>query len=258
MIFDVDGTLVDSEQEGHRVAFNQAFAAAGLPDRWDRATYHQLLATTGGKRRIQRWFTDPRSSQHPRGEEAGATLAGELHEEKTARFRAMATAGKIPARPGVGRLLDELRAARVTVGVATTGSRSWVEPLLERRFGLDRFACVVTGDDVAEQKPAPECYRLALRHLGLHPSDAVAVEDSGPGIRAAIGAGLACVVVANDETDPAAYRDVPLVVTGFGEETSPMTVVRDDFGAVDATMLTGATLGRFHAAAVRAARPPSI
>lgn len=256
MIFDVDGTLVDSEQEGHRVAFNQAFAAAGLPDRWDRATYHELLATTGGKRRIQRWFTDPRSSQHQRGE-AGGELAGELHEEKTARFRAMAAAGEIPARPGVSRLLDELRAARVTVGVATTGSRSWVEPLLERRFGLDRFACVVTGDDVTEQKPAPDCYRLALRLLDLDPSDAVAVEDSGPGIRAAVGAGLACVVVANDETDPAAYRDVPLVVTGFGEETAPMTVVRDDFAAVDATMLTGATLARFHAAAVRAAQPPS-
>lgn len=257
MIFDVDGTLVDSEQEGHRVAFNQAFAAAGLPDRWNRATYHVLLGTTGGKRRLRRWFADPRSSQHQRSEEARAELAAELHQEKTARFRAMAGAGEIPARPGVGRLLDDLRAAGVTVGVATTGNRSWVEPLLEQRFGLDRFACIVTGDDVAEQKPAPDAYRLAVRRLGLMPSDAMAVEDSGPGIRSAVAAGLACLVVANEETDPAAYRDSPLVVTGFGVETAPMTVVRDDFGVVDATLLTSATLARFHAAAVRAARPPS-
>lgn len=195
VIFDVDGTLVDSERHGHRVAFNQAFAEFDLPDRWDEAYYGELLAVAGGRQRLFSYLTD---QGYDRGQ--AEELAGQLHARKTARFTAMAADGEIPARPGVNRLLDELEAAGITLGIATTGSRTWVEPLLDRLFGLGRFATVLTGDEVPRRKPAADVYSVALEQLGVPPDRAVAVEDSAKGLTAARGAGLACLVVVNGYT----------------------------------------------------------
>jgi len=123
VIFDVDGTLVDSERDGHRVAFNLAFAEFGLPDRWDEETYGRLLAITGGQRRLHAYLSG-------RGVEAAERedIVPKLHDRKTELFVAMADAGEIPPRPGARRLLDELEASGVTVAVATTGTRAWVAP----------------------------------------------------------------------------------------------------------------------------------
>ena len=215
VLFDVDGTLVDSEQAGHRVAFNEAFKEFGIVDRWDEPTYRQLLAVTGGRQRLLHWFSDERSELHSRPTSIREALAESVHRLKTDRFEAMARYGRIPARAGVEQLLDALAERGIRVGVVTTGSRRWVHPLLEVRFCTHRFACVVTGDDVARRKPSPEAYLLALSQLGLDPSGCVAVEDSGPGLRAARAAGLPCVVVVNEETDLSEVRDADLVVEQF-------------------------------------------
>lgn len=219
VVFDVDGTLVDSEQQGHRPAFNAAFAERGVADEWDEGTYRRLLAVTGGERRLLTWFDDPRSSVATSTRATKTRLAAAVHRTKTERFRQLAIDGAIPGRPGARRLLDELAAAGVPVGVATTGSRRWVEPLLDARFGLERFGCVVTGDDVVERKPSGEAYVLALARLGLDARGCVAVEDSGPGVAAALDAGLPCVVVANEDTDAAAVAGADLVLDGYAALT---------------------------------------
>ena len=216
VIFDLDGTLVDSEQQGHRVAFNDAFEALGLRDHWSQERYRGLLATTGGERRLYRWLSSPESSFRNHSEEERRAMAVSLHRWKTDRVEAMAASGAIPARDGVTGWLDELAGRGVRLAVATTGSRQWALPLLEKVFGLARFEVVVTGDEVAHRKPDPEAYLVALSRLAVPATDAVAVEDSGPGWEAARGAGLACVVVANAETDLGSVDGATVLLDGFG------------------------------------------
>ncbi|HLJ09292.1 MAG TPA: HAD-IA family hydrolase, partial [Acidimicrobiia bacterium] len=211
VIFDVDGTLVDSERHGHRVAFNRAFAEFGLPYEWDEPTYGRLLAVTGGQRRLHAYLAE-RGVDGP----ARDDLVPRLHARKTELFVGLAAAGEVPARPGAVRLLDELGGAGVTVAVATTGSRAWVRPLLDRHFGPGRFAAVVTGDDCPRRKPEPDAYLAALDALGVDPDAAVAVEDSDNGVRAARAAGLAVAVVTNDYTAGQALPGAAVVLDGFG------------------------------------------
>lgn len=194
-MFDVDGTLADSERDGHRVAFNAAFAANGLPYRWDADEYGQLLGVTGGKRRLAAFLAD-----HGHDAATAAALAARLHTDKTGRMREFAVRGAIAPRPGVRELLSELADAGVTLAVATTGTRDWVEPLLAGLFGAGLFAVVLTGSEVLALKPDPAVYTEVLRRLGVPAARALAVEDSANGLRAALAAGLGCVVVTNDYT----------------------------------------------------------
>ncbi|MGH3935447.1 MAG: HAD-IA family hydrolase [Pseudonocardiaceae bacterium] len=195
VIFDLDGTLADTERDGHRVAFNAAFQAAGLDYRWSVPEYGELLATAGGRRRIDRYL---RSKGHPAGE--AAALATELHRDKTRRFAALVRTGAIKARPGAVELIKALRAEGIATAVATTGTNDWVLPLLDILFGLDAFEVVVTGSDVTDLKPDPVVYLETLARLGLSCADAVAVEDSANGVHAAVAAGLRCVAVVNEYT----------------------------------------------------------
>lgn len=237
-IFDVDGTLVDSERHGHRVAFNEAFREHGLPYHWDEAEYGVLLRITGGDRRLKSYLLE-----QGHDEADAAALATKLHQRKTQIFRERCAAGAIPARPGTVRLLDELASAGVVVAVATTGTRSWVSALLERTFGLDRFAAIITGTEVPQLKPAPDAYVETLRHLGMSPAESVAIEDSANGLAAAHGAGLPCLVVVNDYTARQDFSAAELVVDGFGEP-GHATVLRGRTDALVDGAVRPATLDR--------------
>ena len=229
VIFDLDGTLVDSEQRGHRVAFNQGFEAFGLPDRWDPQRYRELLSVAGGERRLLAWFSNPESSLSDRPDADRRQVAAELHRWKTDRFADLARSGEIPPQPGALRALDQLTRDGVTLAIATTGSRRWVEPLVEKLFGRHRFATVVTGEDVDRLKPDPDAYLVALSHLGLEPAEAVAIEDSGNGWRSARAAGMACLIVANAETSMAEVAAADLVIDGFGDDTHAPRAIIDRF-----------------------------
>ncbi|MGH9035114.1 MAG: HAD-IA family hydrolase [Acidimicrobiia bacterium] len=212
VILDVDGTLVDSERDGHRVAFNIAFEEFGLPWRWDVEEYGRLLAVTGGQTRLHAYLESQGVAEEQR-----ADLVPRLHRRKTEVFLELVAAGKVEARPGVREFLDEVSAAGLRLAVATTGSLAWVEPLLERHFGRDRFEVVVGGDDVKATKPDPAAYLIALERLGLEARDTVAVEDSVPGLGAARAAGVPCVVVVNDYTRGQDFSGAALVVDGFAD-----------------------------------------
>lgn len=220
VVFDVDGTLVDSERDGHRVAFNVAFEEAGLPDRWDVETYGRLLAITGGARRMAAWFEEQGMPADDARE-----LGARLHVRKTAIMRELVQGGKVTARPGVVELLDLLDGAGVGCHVATTGTRAWVEPLLDGLFG-DRFATVVTGSEVPDLKPDPAVYLEVLRRIGVAPARAVAVEDSANGVRAAVAAGLPVLATTNTYTADDDLSGAELVV-GTAADQALLTWFRE-------------------------------
>lgn len=224
-MFDVDGTLVDSERHGHRVAFNQAFEAFDLPYRWDEDLYGELLRVIGGQRRLHRYLED-----QGMGAEERDRLVPELHSRKTAILSEMFESGHLEPRPGAARLLSELASRGCRLAVATTGSRGWVDGLLAALFPNVAFDAVVTGDEVEERKPDPEAFVAALERVGVGAGHAVAVEDSDQGLRSAKGAGLACVVVVNGYTEDHDLADAELVLDGFGEAGDPARVIADRAG----------------------------
>ena len=243
-MFDVDGTLVDSERHGHRVAFNLAFEEFDLPYRWDEDLYGELLRITGGQRRIDRYLSDQGVSEDER-----ERLAPALHRRKTEILKELVEAGRIEVRPGARRLLDELAGAGCLLGVATTGSRGWVEGLLRQLIEGIEWQAVATGDEVAERKPDPEAFTLALERLAVDASEAVVVEDSAEGLSASLAAGIPCVVVVNGYTADHDLDEADLVLDGFGEPGDPATVISDRAGTGCDGVLTLDVLRRVRARA---------
>ncbi|MEJ2861257.1 HAD-IA family hydrolase [Actinomycetospora flava] len=215
VVFDVDGTLADTERDGHRIAFNDAFAAHRLDLCWDVDRYGELLTITGGRRRVA-------AALRERGVEDPDAVATAVHRTKTALFTEVVRRGEIGPRPGLPALVDDLRAHGVRIAVATTGRRSWVEPLLSHLLGEGTAEVVVCGDDVAALKPDPEAYRLALARLDVDAARVVAIEDSAPGLAAALAAGLATVVVTNDYTADHDLTGAAIVREAFDTPT-PLT-----------------------------------
>ncbi|TXH32145.1 MAG: HAD family hydrolase [Rhodospirillaceae bacterium] len=193
VIFDVDGTLADTEREGHRPAFNAAFVAHGLDISWDAEEYGRLLTITGGRERVE-------ADLRARGFGDATELAAEVHRTKTELFLDQILAGEILPRPGLVPLVRSLVDNEIRIAVATTGRRAWVEPLVRRFLGAGIVEVMVTGDDVSQLKPDPEVYLRALERLDLPAKSALAVEDSALGLRAASAAGLPTIVVTTDYT----------------------------------------------------------
>jgi HAD superfamily hydrolase (TIGR01509 family) len=195
LIWDVDGTVAETERDGHRVAFNAAFEALGLPWRWDVAHYGHLLQVAGGRERLLHDMAT--RADAPATPAERDTLARELHGRKNRAYAALVARGGIGARPGVLRLMDECSAGGVRLAVATTTSRSNVLALFERLLGSgwqQRFDAVVCAEDAPLKKPHPQAYQRVLQRLRVPAHEAFALEDSPSGLQAARAAGIACGV----------------------------------------------------------------
>ncbi len=228
LLFDVDGTLADTEREGHRVAFNAAFEDAGLDWHWDEGLYGQLLKVTGGKQRMHHYLDKFHEGSQP---EAADELIIELHAAKNIHYQALLREGKIPLRNGVLRLIEEARKAGVIVAIATTTTPSNVTSLVESTLGagaMDWFGVIAAGDMVPNLKPAPDVFLYAMDKLGLGVEDCVALEDSANGVKSAKAAGLKTIVTVNGYTRDDDLRGANLIVDQFGEEDSPFNVIRGD------------------------------
>ncbi len=195
VLWDVDGTLAETERDGHRVAFNLAFEASGLPWRWDEARYGELLHITGGRERLLHDMA-PRLDAPPLPDERAA-LAAALHARKNALYAELVREGGIALRGGVIELMQECRARGVRMGIATTTSAVNLDALLRQHLGpqwTDWFAVRVCGEDVQRKKPDPQVYERALELLCADPLQTVAIEDSPGGVAAARAAGIPVVV----------------------------------------------------------------
>ena len=248
LLFDVDGTLADTEG-AHLRAFNQAFASAGLDWHWSVPLYKELLAVTGGKERI-RYYIDRFQTGFTFPDEEAAFVA-RLHADKTRLYGDNASRGGLALRPGVARLLQEARQARLRLAIATTTTPANVTALLQNSLSADApgwFEVIGAGDMVERKKPAPDIYDYVLERLDLPPAACVAFEDSAGGVRSARDAGLTTIVTVNEFTADQDFDAAPLVLSQFGEPDQPFSVLRGEVG--ESTYLDLALVRRVHAQAV--------
>ncbi|MBL4615755.1 MAG: HAD hydrolase-like protein [Magnetovibrio sp.] len=200
LIFDVDGTLADTE-DAHRKAFNDAFAESGFEWHWDRVLYKHLLKVTGGKQRI-RFFLEEKHPDFLGRDDIDALILA-LHKSKTRFFVGRLKNGQVPLRPGIKELINEARSTGLTIAIATTTTPVNVETLLRVHLGnesLDWFACIGDGGVVPVLKPEPDVYNWVLEKLGLDAHQTLALEDSRNGLVACERAQVPCLVVTNDYT----------------------------------------------------------
>lgn len=216
LLWDVDGTLAETERDGHLPAFNDAFADLGMDWRWSVERYGELLRTTGGRERLLRDMADRPDA--PSTTEQRLALAQALHRRKNERYAERLAAGLIGFRPGVMALLEEALSAGIPQAIVTTTSCSNVQALLDQQIGIGwkgLFAAVVCGEDVPLKKPAPDAYLLALQALRVQGMHSLAIEDSPGGAAAAKLAGIPVVVTRSVYFPDDALDEVLAVGPGF-------------------------------------------
>ena len=227
-IFDVDGTLADTERDGHRIAFNQAFEQFGLDWHWDESTYGELLAVTGGKERIH-YFVETHHKEEKNRDDLNELVA-KLHAKKTDNYVALLNNNAIPLRSGVKRILEEARSEGIRLAIATTTTPQNVTSLLENALGkqsLEWFEVIGAGDIVACKKPAPDIYDYVLKQMNLDASECIAFEDSRNGILSSSAAHLKTIITYNGYTEQDDFSGALMVLDRMGDAEKPSQVLQD-------------------------------
>ena len=220
LLWDVDGTLAETERDGHRLAFNQALNEAGLPWQWGVEEYGELLAIAGGRERLSH------DLERRQGVPPDPDRINKLQAAKQRHYAALIERGCIGLRPGVRRLIQAAAAAGWCQAIVTTSGRQAVQALVDTQLRdlADAFSLWICGEDVQRKKPDPQAYRLAIDALAMPASQMVAIEDSPPGLAAADAAGLTTVVTlsAYSASEPLSrFERATAIWDGLGDPGAP-------------------------------------
>lgn len=216
IFFDQDGVIIDTEKDGHRVAFNETFKEMGFDVEWDEDYYHELLQVGGGKERMKHHLHTRGFGRQIKPEEE-ADLIKEMHRIKTDKFIRLIESGKLPLRPGIRRFMQETMSAGLTLGVCTTSNERAANAIAHNILGDIKFDLILAGDVVSHKKPDPEIYLLALSRTGLKPRECLVIEDSSNGVKAAKAAGMRVLATTNHYTEGEDLDDADIIVTCLGD-----------------------------------------
>ncbi len=216
LIFDQDGVIIDTERDGHRVAFNQTFREFGYDFQWDVDEYHELLQVAGGKERMRHYLHTKGFGIEVKPEEED-DLIKRMHKRKTEIFIGLVESGQLPLRPGVRRLMKEAKGAGLVLGICTTSNERAAHAVAYNILKDIEFDFVLAGDVVSKKKPDPEIYNLALERTGLQPDECIVIEDSRNGVLAAQAAGMHIVATTNGYTEKEDLSPADIIVTCLGD-----------------------------------------
>lgn len=247
LLFDLDGTLAETEAFGHRPSYNDAFRELGLRFRWSERLYKRLLERPSGKDRLHHYLKryEPELGDHTEAvSESEEAWVDHVHALKSQHFNRRLQEGQVPLRPGVARLLHEASDAGLRLAVVSNASARSIKSFLQHGLGPElasRVSLVIGGDSGLARKPAPDLYRHALEKLKLAHYECIAIEDSEMGLEAARGAGIPTVITVNAETRSHDFEGAVLVLDHLGDPEHSAAVMR---GHMDEAWLTLKTLRR--------------
>jgi len=226
IFFDQDGVIIDTEKDGHRVAFNQAFKEFGYDFAWDVDTYYELLRVSGGKERMRQYFKEENLFSDM-SDDALVEHIKSLHKTKTGLFIKLIESGALPLRSGIKRFMQEGVAGGLTLGVCTTANERSANAIAKGMLGDIPFQFILAGDVVSKKKPDPEIYLMALDKTGLSPENCLVIEDSRVGVLAAKAAGMRVVATTNIYTENEDLSDADIIVSCLGDPDGEKGVLKD-------------------------------
>ena len=236
IFFDMDGTIIDTEKDGHRVAFNEAFNRLGIKAEWDVAKYHQLLQIAGGKERMKFYFQGE-GRDYLSEVKSIDDFVQQLHLLKTEIFVSLIESGKLPLRPGIKRIMQEANEKGILIGICTTSNEKAVMTIVKSLFADVKIDLILAGDIVIRKKPDPEIYLLALRKTGFSAGDVLVIEDSENGLIAGKEAGIKVLVTVNKYTINENMAGADAVVTSLGDENEKAQVLAGNLKLSDSRMI---------------------
>ncbi len=223
IIFDVDGTLADTE-ELHRLAFNKAFSDFDLDWHWSEQQYYDILSISGGKERFKYCLDNDLELKDQIKDVPGFII--DLHRCKSEHYQNLLRSDELQLRSGVERLISEAIDEDISLGIATSSSTDNFNTLVEQTLSVDPneiFKTIVTCDVVSDKKPCPVVYQCAMSGLGLTPEVCVAIEDTSNGNEAAINAGITSIITTHAYTKDNDFNGASLVIDKLGETNEPFT-----------------------------------
>ena len=227
VIFDMDGTLADTE-EVHRLAFNLAFDDFNLNWHWSRQEYAELLVISGGRERMRQYALDQTDFKMP--PDLDDYVAG-IHKLKTNHYARMLVEGHVTLRPGVRRLLDECRNAGLKMAIATSSQLSNVTTLLDNNLPSNWpswFEIIASCDIVEAKKPSPAVYQHVMKKMKVSADECLALEDTRNGFLSGQAAGIQTVITTHYFTRNNDFEGAPLVIDSLGEPDAPFQITGGD------------------------------
>ena len=216
VFFDQDGVIIETERDGHRVSFNEAFHEFGLDIEWDADYYHELLQVGGGKERIKHHFQKTGFSSSEYNEDPDGYIR-KIHALKTKLFIELIKGGKLPLRPGIRRLMEEINSRGIYLAICTTSNEKAADAVKEYMLKGIKIDLVLAGDVVKHKKPDPEIYTMAIKKSGIAAENAFVVEDSRIGVLAGKAAGLSVIATVNGYTKNEDVSSADIVVDCLGD-----------------------------------------